>query len=435
MVSTSLCRTAVCLAAFCFTICAALSGAQPQTAFEVGAAKRIITPDPLLPVTGGMGTPSPVTSKQGELTVRALAVRSGGETVAIVSVDLIGFPSVLGDRARAQVPRLAPERILIGATHTHSAPDCYGFPDGKGGHTGSLEYMKFVTDQIASAVNEALDRMRPAEARIASGEAKGKIAYNYYAPDLYDRRAGVMQVRSLDGRPIATLVNYAIHPEVLGSGQGILSPDLVGPLCDRIEASVGGIAIFMNGAQGGMVTADNRNLDRPPRDALRAYWPDSRTWAECERIGRLLADESLRIIGPAAWQRSPTVKNHSIMVRFPVDNDVMWQVVQLSPLKYPLRADRTIEVRVNLVDLGNAQILTIPGEALPNIGFYLKRKMRGEHNFLFGLTNDAFGYILTKVDFNSFPRYQYISRVSLGEMTGEIYIRAALELIDEAGKK
>ena len=62
----------------------------------------------------------------------------------------------------------------------------------------------------------------------------------------------------------------------------------------------------------------------------------------------------------------------------------MWQVVEGSPLKYPHRPDRTISTRVNLVNLGNAQILTIPGEALPNIGLYLKRQMPGEHNFLFG---------------------------------------------------
>jgi hypothetical protein len=91
-----------------------------------------------------------------------------------------------------------------------------------------------------------------------------------------------------------------------------------------------------------------------------------------------------------------------------------------------------VSTRVNLVNLGNAQILTIPGEALPNIGFYLKRQMRGEHNFLFGLTNDAFGYILTKVDFNSFPRYEYVSRVSLGEMTGELLIQHAMDLIKQS---
>ncbi|MCA9112728.1 MAG: hypothetical protein KDA52_22440, partial [Planctomycetaceae bacterium] len=59
-------------------------------------------------------------------------------------------------------------------------------------------------------------------------------------------------------------------------------------------------------------------------------------------------------------------------------------------------------------------------------------KMHGEHNLLFGLTNDAFGYILTKVDFNSFPRYDYISRTSLGEMTGEILIENSLTFIEGA---
>jgi hypothetical protein len=84
-----------------------------------------------------------------------------------------------------------------------------------------------------------------------------------------------------------------------------------------------------------------------------------------------------------------------------------------------------------LVSLGTAQILTIPGEALPNIGFYLKRKMRGGQNCLFGLTNDAFGYILTEVDWQSFKRYDYVSRTCLGEKTGEILIEEALKLIAE----
>ncbi|MCA9145344.1 MAG: hypothetical protein KDB05_21255, partial [Planctomycetales bacterium] len=116
---------------------------------------------------------------------------------------------------------------------------------------------------------------------------------------------------------------------------------------------------------------------------------------------------------------------------FPVESETLWGVVLHSPLRYPHNEDHSVTTRVNLVNLGTAQILTIPGEALPNIGFYLKRKMRGEHNLLFGLTNDAFGYILTKVDFKSFPRYDYVSRTSLGEMTGEIFIEQALNLVNE----
>jgi hypothetical protein len=395
---------------------------------QVGVAVRSITPDPLLPVSGGMGRPNPTKEKRGELTARAIVFRQRDVSVAVVALDLLGFPSVLGDRVRAKVKDIPPANILIASTHTHSAPDCYAFPDGKGGHTANLAYLDFVCDQAAAAVNAALDRLQPAAIKIATGDAKGKIAYNYYAPDLYDRRMSVVQAVSPQGKTIATLVNYAIHPEVLGNKVGILSPDLVGPLCEKLEASTGGAAIFVNGAQGGMITADNRDLNQP-RDPERAYWNDSRTWEECLRIGHLMADEALRIVKDAKEQRDPTLFCDAIGVRFPVDSLLMWAVVVGSPLKYPHNKDQSINARINLVNLGNAQILTIPGEAQPNIGFYLKRTKRGTHNLLIGLTNDAFGYILTKVDFQSFPRYEYVSRTSLGEMTGEILIEKSLELV------
>jgi hypothetical protein len=414
-------------------ICLGALGSLPvaRADIQVGAAVRVITPDPLLPVSGGMGKPNPAREKKGELTARAIVFRKAGVSLAVVSLDLIGFPSVLGDRVRAKVSHIPADHILIGSTHTHSAPDCYAFPDGKGGHTGDLDYMDSVCVKAAEAVNEAIDRLQPAWIKIATGDAEGKIAYNYYAPDLYDRRMSIIQAVSPEGKTIATLVNYAIHPEVLGNDIGVLSPDLVGPLCAKIESIAGGKALFMNGAQGGMVTADNRDL-KQPRDQQRAYWSDSRSWEECLRIGHLMAAEALRIIKDAPEQKEPTLFCDAINVRFPVDSMLMWEVILGSPLKYPHNEDQSINARINLVNLGTAQILTIPGEALPNIGFYLKRKMHGENNLLFGLTNEAFGYILTKVDFQSFPRYDYVSRTSLGEMTGEILIEKSLELVNKS---
>jgi hypothetical protein len=180
-----------------------------------------------------------------------------------------------------------------------------------------------------------------------------------------------------------------------------------------------------------MVTADNRDL-KQPRDQQRGYWKDSRSWDECLRIGHLMAAEALRIVKDATEQKEPALFCDSINVRFPVDSMLMWAVIEGSPLKYPHNDDQSINARINLLNLGNAQIVTIPGEALPNIGFYLKRKMRGKNNMLFGLTNEAFGYILTKVDFQSFPRYDYVSRTSLGEMTGEILIEKSLELVTKS---
>jgi hypothetical protein len=398
---------------------------------RVGVGKTIITPEPLLPVSGGVGPSIPTTGKKGELTARAMVFQQGETKVAVVQLDLLGFPSVLAARVHKQVPRIPADNILIGSTHTHSAPDCYGFPGLNGKSSADLKYIDFVCNQAVVAINQALDNLQPAHLKIATGEAKGKIAYNYYAPELYDPRMSVIQAVSPAGKTICTLVNYAIHPEVLGNRVGLVSPDLVGPLCDQLEADLGGMAMFMNGAQGGMITADNRLIDQPA-DPIKAKWNDARSWEECLRIGHLMASEAQRIVKDAQPQTDPALACYAREVKFPVDSDLMWIIILESPLKYPYNKDKSISTRLNLVNIGNSQILTIPGEALPNIGYYLKRHMKGENNLLFGLTNDAFGYILTKVDFNSFQRYEYVSRTSLGEMTGEILIANALEMIQDS---
>lgn len=389
---------------------------------RAGAATRVITPDPLLPVSGGVGTPKKSVEKKGDLFARAFVLEKGSVRIAIVSVDNLGWTAALGDKSRALIKGVPAENILIGSTHTHSAPDAYGFPDENGKSLADLAYLDDCVKKIADAVNEAVKNLAPATLKVAVGEAKGKIAYNYYADQLYDPRCGVIQaVGKSDSKVIATLVNYAIHPEVIGSGRGILSPDLCGPLYDRIEAKVGGVAIFMNGAQGGMVTADNR----------QAEGKEANTWEECIRIGNLLADEALRIVESAQPMDSPLLSCASRNIRFPVDSEMMRYILNNSPIKMTTVNDDVVTTRLNFLQIGSARVLTIPGEALPNIGYYIKRNMNTDQAFLFGLTNDAFGYILTKVDFNSFKRYEYVSRTSLGEMTGEIYIREVLAWLAE----
>jgi hypothetical protein len=406
-------------------ICVVLYG--NAQVLKVGAALRNITPSPLLPVSGGIGKPNPAKLKQGELFARAMVIEKGITRIAIVSVDNLGWTSVLGNKSRALIKGIAPENILIGATHTHSAPDAYGFPDETGKSYADMAYLDFCVKQIADAVNEAIMKLEPATLKINMDEAKGKIAYNYYAPQLYDPRCGVIQAIGMgknQGKILVTLVNYAIHPEVIGSDRGILSPDLVGPLCNRIETKTGGMALFMNSAQGGMITADNR-LENGK---------EANDWSECIRIGELLADEALKIVEKAPVLENPSLYCGNKSVEFPVESEIMQYILKNSPLKYPVSKGNFVSSQVNIINIGPAQILTIPGEALPNIGYYIKRKMPTKYPFLFGLTNDAFGYMLTKVDFQSFKRYDYISRTSLGEMTGEIYINHALKLVSESPK-
>jgi len=405
---------------FVFAVCLAACIPDASAEFRAGIAVRTVTPDPLLPVSGGVGASHPATRKEGELTVRALVFEQEGTRVAIVSADFLGFPAMLGNRVRAAVTEVPTQNVLIGATHTHSGPDCYGFPDGKGGTAADPKYLESVCARMAEAIKQAVSNLQPVRVKIATGEAKGKIAYNYYADQLYDPRCHVIQLINGSG-VVATLVNYAIHPEVIGSEAGICSPDLIGPLYERIAAKGGGVGIFMNSAQGGMVTADNRRPDGG----------EARTWEECNRIGGLLADEALRIIQNAPEQASPKLFCAARPLSLPVDSPLMRALMKEIPGSAGA-SDGKVTTQMNLINLGNAQILTIPGEALPNIGYYLKRKMHGEHNLLFGLTNDAFGYILTKEDYDSFKRYAYISRTSLGERTGEILVDEALTFIKES---
>ncbi len=182
------------------------------------------------------------------------------------------------------------------------------------------------------------------------------------------------------------------------------------------------MAIFMNSAIGGMVTADNR----------QPAGGEAGTWEECIRIGELLADEALRIIGDAPLQEDPVLTCASRTIHFPVDSRMMRFILEHSPLKFPVDENYRVASQLNLLNIGTARALTIPGEALPNIGYYLKRNMKTDQPFLFGLTNDGFGYIMTKVDYSSFRMYDYITRTSLGEMTGEIYIEESLKLISDS---
>ena len=383
-------------------------------------AVRDVTPDPLLPISGGVGPTNPVNRKIGKLTVRALTIENNGVRVTICSTDFLGFPGVLCNKVRQRVQGVPPENILIGATHNHSAPDCYGFPDRSGQTAANVQYLNSVCKKLADAINETVARLKPSFVKIATGKAQGKIAYNYYAEPLYDPRCDVIQFLNHQKKPLATLVNYACHPEVIGPDQGILCPDFIGPLYDRIRERSGGIGIFMNGALGGMVTADCRGPDGN----------DIQTWNECIRIGHLLADEALRIAADVPIQKNPKLFCGHTTIKFPVDNDVLRAIVQMSPLGFKLDETGSVTTQVNVVNLGNAQMLTVPGEALPNMGYYLKRKMHGEHNLLLGLTNDAFGYMMVKVDWNSFDRYEYITRTCLGEMTGETFIEEALKFVN-----
>ena len=134
----------------------ACAGVAPADELRVGVGKRVITPDPLLPVSGGLGPTAPAREKRGELTARAIVFPAARRRSRWSSLDLLGFPSVLGDRVRRQVPRIAagehPDRLDAHAQcagllrlsrrarGTHGRPGVHGLrlpAGGRGGQRGA----------------------------------------------------------------------------------------------------------------------------------------------------------------------------------------------------------------------------------------------------------------------------------------------------------
>ena len=137
--------------------------------------------------------------KRGDITARAIVFRKGDVSVGRrrARFDWLSVGAG-GSRACEGEPHSGGSYLDRIDSHAQRSR-LLRFPDGKGGHTGDLKYMDSVCDQAAEAVNEAIDRLQPAWIKIATGEAQGKIAYNYYAPDLYDRRMSVIQAVSSAG--------------------------------------------------------------------------------------------------------------------------------------------------------------------------------------------------------------------------------------------
>jgi hypothetical protein len=228
-----------------------------------------------------------------DLWTTALVLSDGTTTVAIIDSDLPNVPNSLGKAVRARITELTgipSANVRLTATHTHSggalSPGWY--PDGAEMIPG---YVTMLTDKIVGAVWEAQRTMRPA--RVAAGYGHSTVGLNrrmWHAEQqriVLGRNYGgftdhVLPVARIDDeheRPIAVLVNYACHPTIMAHKNRLITPDFPGPLRRTVEANVGGMCLFLQGAAG----------DRHPRPSF------SSDPAAYRKIGQLLGLEAAKV--------------------------------------------------------------------------------------------------------------------------------------------
>src|ERR1041385_2331679 len=113
------------------------------------------------------------------LHARCLVLDDGTTKVAIVVVDSCMMPRDLLDEAKQLASRatgIPTSRMLISATHTHSAPSVHGAL----GSDKDEEYARFLGPQSAKGIIEANSRLQPARIGSAFGEDKKNVACRHW---------------------------------------------------------------------------------------------------------------------------------------------------------------------------------------------------------------------------------------------------------------
>lgn len=401
----------------------AMRGGAVETGLRGAAGKVDITPDKPAYIAGyEMNRLS--TGVHDRLMARCLVLEAGGVKIAFVSCDVIGLPRYQIEKIRAAIKSVKPAQIFIAATHTHSGPDTLG-QWGRDLQTSGVnaEWMANLRTKIASLVEDTSAQCKPVALKFATTTEVPRISKNTRVPQILDTELGVMQMVSTpDNKPVATFVNYACHPEVLDTRQ--ITADFPHWLYDTVENTGGGICLYFNGAQGGMVTAD---FDE-------ATAPKGQNWQAAEIIGTGLGRRVLEIIANAETVSNPAIQTQQRVFTVPLENARFQALISLNVFPRDLVKNNLLETEVNRITIGPAEFLTLPGEVLPNIGLYLKHAMRATNGgkdkpkFLLGLCSDELGYILTPEDY-FLPLYKYESSVSVGPQIEPLMVQNLLALL------
>jgi hypothetical protein len=263
---------------------------------RVGAAKVDITPSLGMRMEGFEVRTEGATAIHDPLHARALVAEGvDGVPVALVVADLIQVDPHLQALVAAEVLErtgIARHRLQLAGTHTHSGPML----------REPSEAEAAIGHGIADAVALAWDGRREAVAAVGIGEVTGIGANRRPGGGPVDDRVTVTRFDGIDGRPIATHVNYGCHPTTLGPNNLLYSADYPGALCRLVDEAVGGVTIFSTGPQG-----DVNPGGYSPEGSMVGVVVPWRTFESAERYGRILADCAIAVrasLQPAASDRA-----------------------------------------------------------------------------------------------------------------------------------
>ncbi len=407
---------------------------EPTKVFRAGAFAIDITPLKLPVLVNGGVRERQANQVHDPLHARCLVLDDSSEQLAIVVVDSCLIPRSLADEVKALAAKdtgIAAERILISATHTHSAPSvcaCLGTDCDR-------QYAKWLPGRIAQGIRRARENLQPARVGWAVGRDEtnvycrrflmkpGAARTNVYSDKRKDRAqmnpghnnanairptgpadpaVTVLSVQTRDGRPLALLGNYSTHY----AGAPALSADYFAVFATEIGRLIGAkgdqprfVGIMSNGTSGDANCNDFTRRQRRKhdyfsvgRDVAQAAFEAYKTieyhdWAPLEmREQRLTLD--VRMPG-----EQEVVKARRFIETFADRKPKNWEEVYAHEIVKLSKMATTRELKLQAIRIGGLGIAAIPCEVYGSTGLAIKAASPLQTTMNISLANGCEGYI------------------------------------------
>ncbi len=430
-----------------------LMATAPAAGLQVGAATAVFTARDDMVIAGGIGG-AKVQGQEGQLRAVATVVGLPDQPpVAWVACDVLFVTGPMVQAARERIHQkcgLAPERILINATHTHSAPSTARVH----GYDPEPDFVASVVDGIAAAVEQAhaglqsdcrLDFRLGEETTVGQNSrlmlADRRVFWVGSRDDAvgptgpFDPQLPVLALRRADNQLVSLWFNHSTH--TIGAvTPNVRSPAFYGLAAQQIEQELGGVVGFLEGASG---STHNLSLGAAECQArIVAAVRQALSLARPVAIDRVRArsrpfEFHVRVFDEAAEEAKVV---DYCRARVPAHADAIIPVFRQmrQELKPQMGTARTTEIQALV--LGPVAVVGVPAEFFTVFGLEIKRRSPFPHTIVAELANDWIGYLPDR-EAHSLGGYQtWMGLHSYAEIgTGERVVDEAVALLEELARE
>lgn len=393
-------------------VCSVADAGQSAGVWKAGVATAVITPEQPMWMAGYAARNKPSEGKVHDLHAKALSLEDArGTRLVLVTADLIGFPREFRDRmekAVAERYKLAPESLLLNASHTHSGPELRAW---RATQTWDLppeqvelgrQYAEVLLGKLVELVGRSLDALAPAQlsyVHARTGFAMNRrqqtgggysIAPNADGP--VDHDVPVLLVKASDGQIRTLVFGYACHNTTLDGYE--FCGDYAGFAQQYIEEThPQTIAMFVAGCGG----------DQNPTPRRTMEWARQHGRALANAVEAALVAKPRPVQGPLRlaleevtleMAQPPSVEELKRLASSTDKYQKKHAEQVLAELEKTGGVDTNYQYPIQVAQFGgDLTLIALAGEVVVDYSLRLKTELAGMPVWVAGYSNDVFGYV------------------------------------------